>query len=191
MDIIEEPIVALPAQGLISIGFNVDRILDIQPMAGDLNSFLLSERAIDVPYIKDYDAIAGQGPAHWASQFDVSNWGLIAARIEGRRVGGAVIALRTPGLNMLEGRDDLAVLWDIRVAPEFRGRGVGSALFGAAEKWAAARGCRQLMVETQNINVPACRFYAKQGCVLKRINRLAYREIPDEVQMLWYKDLTG
>src|SRR6185437_2929902 len=121
MDIIEEPIVALPAQGLISIGFNVDRILDIQPMAGDLNSFLLSERAIDVPYIKDYDAIAGQGPAHWASQFDVSNWGLIAARIEGRRVGGAVIALRTPGLNMLEGRDDLAVLWDIRVAPEFRG----------------------------------------------------------------------
>jgi GNAT superfamily N-acetyltransferase len=60
-------------------------------------------------------------------------------------------------------RSDLAVLWDIRVQPERRGRGVGKALFYASVDWACRRGCRQLKVETQNVNVAACRFYASQG----------------------------
>jgi ribosomal protein S18 acetylase RimI-like enzyme len=42
---------------------------------------------------------------------------------------GAVVVLKTPSLTMLEGRDDLAMLWDIRVSPEARGQGVGTALF--------------------------------------------------------------
>lgn len=104
---------------------------------------------------------------------------------------GAVIAFNTPGVDMLDGRSDLAVLWDIRVAPEARGKGVGSALFRAVESWAAARGCRQLKIETQNVNVPACRFYQRQGCVVGGIRRLAYPELPDEVQLLWYKELSA
>ena len=52
---------------------------------------------------------------------------------------------------MLGGRDDLAVLWDIRVSPPERGTGVGSALFRAAEDWAGTRGCTWLKIETQNI----------------------------------------
>ena len=104
-------------------------------------------------------------------------------------MGGAVVAFDTPGLIMLEGRRDLAVLWDIRVDPDHQRRGVGTALFGAAETWSRTRGCRQLKIETQNVNVPACRFYLGQGCVLGGINRFAYREFPEEVQLLWYKDL--
>jgi GNAT superfamily N-acetyltransferase len=152
---------------------------------------LLTERRLDAPYVKDYDAIPGEHPAGWAERFDVSRWGVTAAWVAGRRVGGAVVAFRTPGLDMLEGRDDLAVLWDIRVAPEARGRGVGSALFRAAEAWARARGCRQLKVETQNVNVAACRFYARQGCVLTSVHRDAYPGLPDEIRLLWYKDLVG
>jgi GNAT superfamily N-acetyltransferase len=91
---------------------------------------------------------------------------------------------------MLEDRQDTAVLWDIRVAAEARRQGVGAALFRAVEKWAVAHGCRLLKVETQNINVPACRFYAKQGCVLGAIHRFAYPEFPNETQLLWYKKLT-
>ena len=92
---------------------------------------------------------------------------------------------------MLEGRQDLAIVWDIRVLPEARGKGVGSALFREAEAWARAKGCRQLKVETQNINVVACRFYARHGCVLRAVNHMAYGEFPNEDQMLWYKDLSG
>jgi GNAT superfamily N-acetyltransferase len=92
---------------------------------------------------------------------------------------------------MLEGRRDLAVLWDLRVAPQVRGRGVGAALFGAVADWAVGQGCRQLKVETQNTNVAACRFYARQGCVLGALNRFAYPDLPEEVQLLWYKVLDG
>jgi len=43
---------------------------------------------------------------------------------------------------------------------------------------------------TQHINVAACRFYERQGCVLEGVNHFAYRERPDEIQLLWYKDLS-
>lgn len=67
---------------------------------------------------------------------------------------------------------------------------MGAALFYAVECWAHARGCTQLKVETQNINLPACRFYQRQGCVLGAVNRFAYPALPGEVQPLWYKALS-
>ena len=110
--------------------------------------------------------------------------------MEGRRVGGAVIAFQTADFSMLEGRQDLAVLWDIRVSTEARRRGVGSALFQRAEAWAAAKGCKQLKIETQNTNVPACMLYKAQGCVIGAIHHSAYPQFPDEIQILWYKNLS-
>ncbi|MHB1533495.1 MAG: GNAT family N-acetyltransferase [Acidimicrobiales bacterium] len=106
-----------------------------------------------------------------------------------RRVGGAVIAFQSAEVWLLEGRADLAALWDLRVLPEIRNRGVGSQLFHAVEAWARARGCRQLMIETQNINVPASRFYRRMSCTLGGINRFAYPARPHETQLLWFKDL--
>lgn len=189
MNIIEEPINAAAELALIPIAFEVESVFDVSARDGGLGGLVLSERRLDVPYVKDYDTTEEESPARWAERFDVSNWGLVGAHSNGARVGGAVIAFNTEGVNMLEGRSDLAVLWDIRVSPQARGRGVGSALFRAAETWAAARGGRQLKIETQNINVGACRFYARQGCVLGAINRFAYNELPNEVQLLWYKNL--
>jgi hypothetical protein len=46
-----------------------------------------------------------------------------------------------------------------------------------------------MKVETQNINVPACRFYAKQGFALGAAHHFVYPALPEEVQLLWYKDL--
>lgn len=190
IEVSEQPITALAEYARIPIAFEVNRVLDVAVQGSGRAGFVLSDRRIDTaPYMKDYDAIKGEGPVQWARRFDVSNWGLFAARMEGRLVGGAAVAYDTIGLNMLEGRTDLAVLWDIRVAPAVRGQGVGSALFRAAEAWATARGCLRLKVETQNINVPACWFYARQGCVLEAIHAGAYPECPGEIQLLWYKDL--
>jgi GNAT superfamily N-acetyltransferase len=188
IDIRDEPVEALAEYAAVPIVFEVRRVLDVAPVDGGLGGFALSERAVEAPYVKDYDAHDG-GPVRWPQRFDLSRWGLLGARVDGRLVGGAAVAFDTPGVTMLEGRRDLAVLWDLRVAPEARGRGVGTALFRAAEAWAAARACRQLKVETQNVNVPACRFYARQGCVLGGIHRFAYPGLPDEVQLLWYRDL--
>ena len=92
---------------------------------------------------------------------------------------------------MLGGRDDVAVLRDIRVSPRERGGGIGSALFRAVGGWAAARGFRWLKIETQNVNVPACRFYHKMGCALGAIDRFAYPGQPAEAQLLWWKTLAS
>lgn len=177
--------IALGEYARIPIAFEVEVILDV---AADHNGFRFSERPVERAYVKDHDAIAGR-PVQWPGRFDVSQWGLMIARIEGRCIGGAAVAYDTPELDMLEGRSDLAVLWDIRVLPENRRRGIGAALFGAAEAWASARKCRQLKVETQNVNVAACRFYARRGFVLREAHRGVYPQCPDEVQLLWYKDL--
>ena len=84
------------------------------------------------------------------------------------------------------------VLWDLRGrSPEARRLGIGSDLFAATERWAIARGCRQLKVETQNVNVAACEFYSSRGCQLGAIHRFAYPDLPHEVQFLWYKNLVG
>jgi GNAT superfamily N-acetyltransferase len=193
LDIREEAFTpaALSEHAAIPIAFVVDRVLEVRLLDGGLVGMSLTETAVTGPYVKDYDVIEGAGPQCWQGRFDVSNWGLIGARRDGTSVGGAVIASRTPDLYMLGGRDDVAVLWDIRVSPRERGGGIGSALFRAAGDWARARGFKWLKIETQNVNVPACRFYQKMGCTLGGIDRFAYPDQPAEVQLLWWKALTS
>jgi GNAT superfamily N-acetyltransferase len=185
----EEPIAAIPEYARVPIIFTVDRVFGVANCDDDSGRFALSELRIDDPYEKDYDAVAGEGPSQWALRFDLSNWALFTARFARRIVGGATVAFDTPGLTMLEGRRDLAALWDIRVAPEFRRQGVGSTLFQRVEAWSKLHGCRQLKIETQNTNAPACRFYERQRCELRAIHRAAYPEFPEEIQLLWYKEL--
>jgi GNAT superfamily N-acetyltransferase len=108
-------------------------------------------------------------------------------------VGGAAVASGAPvyPIDRFQ-RADLAVLWDIRVHPEYRRRGIGTRLFEYAADWARGKGFGQLGVETQNVNVPACRFYVSQGFVLGAIHRFGYAgcsDVADEVMLLWYADL--
>ena len=169
----EEPIDRLDQHASIPIAFRVERILSVSAPSSGLGGIRLSEAAVERPWVKDYDAIKGEGPTRWPKRFDTSNWGLIAAYDGPDRVGGAVIAFNTTGVHMLEGRSDTAVLWDLRVGPEYRSSGIGSSLFRAAEVWCSHRACNLLKVETQNINLPACRFYARMGCTLGTIDTRA------------------
>jgi GNAT superfamily N-acetyltransferase len=193
LDIREEALTpaALSEHAAIPIAFVVDRVLEVKLLDGGLGGMSLTETAVTDPYVKDYDALEGAGPQCWPERFDLSNWAFIGARRDGARVGGAVIATRTPNLHMLGGRDDVAVLWDIRVSQRERNGGIGSALFRAVANWAGARGCRWLKIETQNVNVPACRFYQKMGCTLGAIDRFAYPGQPAEARLLWWKALAS
>jgi len=189
IEVTEEPVTALREYARIPIIFTVDRVVDVTDRDDGSGGFRLSERRLEAPYEKDYDVIPGEGPLQWSRRFDLSSWAFFIARLANRIVGGATVAFDTPRLTMLEGRRDLAVLWDIRVSPDDRRQGVGAALFGRVEKLAQQRGYRQLKIETQNTNARACRFYARQGCELRAVNRAAYPELPNEIQLLWYKDL--
>ena len=185
----EEPISRLDQHGEIPISFRVDRVLELSRPDSGLGGIVLTEAEVGSPWVKDYDAEEGEGPTRWLRRFDTSNWGLLAAYDGAERIGGVVIAFRAPGVNMLEGRDDLAALWDIRVRPAHRSAGVGSALFRATEDWVRSKGGRMLKVESQNVNVGACRFYAGIGCTLVAINQRAYPDLPHETQLMWFKDL--
>lgn len=178
----------------IPMKYEVKSVFVVEEIDNGLGGIRFREVEVDKPYIKDYDAYDG-GPERSLKRFDVSNWGFLVAYDANRPVGGATVAYNTEGVNMLEGRDDLAVLWDIRVHPDYAGQRIGTMLFNHAVEWARKHGCTQLKIETQNVNVPACRFYAKQGCHLGQIHRYAYRapwanpEVRDEVMLIWYVDL--
>jgi GNAT superfamily N-acetyltransferase len=187
--IVPEPISRLAEHGEVPIRFTVRCRFEVR--GDDPDTAVLVERPVSPAWVKDYDSVPGQRPARWAERWDLRHWGLLAAYGDDRRVGGAVLAHRTSGVHKLEDREDLAGLWDLRVHPEHRQRGIGRALFAAAVDWARQRGCQELRVETQDINVPACRFYQRQGCRLHSIDRTAYREFPDEVELVWSLALTG
>lgn len=183
----------LPRYAEIPISFKVKSIFCVKAISQGLEGFSVVEQKVK-PYTKDYDSLSDNEdrPIGWTKKFDVSKWGFFLA-IDGSHIlGGAAVAIDTPNVNMLENRKDLAVLWDIRVHPSKRRSGVGSKLFEYAADWARRKGCRQLKVETQNVNVPACRFYAKQGCELGGIHRYRYVSSPKvahEAMFLWYLEL--
>jgi ribosomal protein S18 acetylase RimI-like enzyme len=146
------------------------------------------------PFIKDFD---DDQPIHnfasrQADTFDISNWGFFMAFDKEQAIGGAIVASRTKEVHMLDGRDDLAVLWDIRVDDIYKRQGVGQALFDMAVQWARNERLTQMKIECQNNNVPAVRFYHKQGAVLSAINEYAYYNEPQyrhETQFIWFLDL--
>jgi GNAT superfamily N-acetyltransferase len=173
--------------------YHVESLFRVEVAAGGLGGFRLVEEKVAVPYKKDYDEQGENNPSHWAKEYDVSRWGILLALDGKRPVGGAAVAIDAElyPLDRFQ-RRDMAVLWDIRVGLEDQRRGIGKRLFRAAAGWAKERGYGQLGLETQNVNVPACRFYAREGCELGAIHRYGYSgcvEVAHEAMLLWYLEL--
>ncbi len=178
----------LAAYGSIPIAFSVESELRVVPQEGGLGGLLLAEEKVR-PYVKDYDAESG-GPKHWPDRWNLSGWGIFAAFEHGRRVGGAAVAHGEPSVVLTGTAGETAVLWDLRVDANHRGQGVGRQLFERTLSSARERTCRRVEIETQNINVAACKFYARQGCELIGINRNAYPRLSHETQLIWQKILS-
>jgi hypothetical protein len=85
IDVAEQPMTALAEYALLPIACRVDHVLDVTARAD--GSFALSARRLQIPYVKDDDAVDGEGPLSWTRRFDVSNWQLFTARVAGSRVG--------------------------------------------------------------------------------------------------------
>ena len=181
VQIIEQTVRDLAAYETVSIAFEVNSRLRLDDLRDSGNIIV----DLIEPWLKDYDASQDDRPTALPRRFDMSNWGILSAFENDVRLGGALISRDTPGCDMLEGRADLAVIFDLRVASAARGKGVGKALFGAAVLWARQRGCSELMVETQDNNVGACRFYAAMGCDIYKIEVGAYGPELDEAKLIW------
>ncbi len=107
-------------------------------------------------------------------------------------VGAMTIAGKTNGLDMLSGRNDACVLWDIRVEDTYKHNGIGQKLLDMGISGAKEDGYSQMIIECQNNNVAACHFYRKQGALLSKVDMYAYyleADIKDEIQMVWYLNI--
>jgi GNAT superfamily N-acetyltransferase len=187
IEIVEELPEILAEYEKVPISFEVETIFRVELLKDGLGGVKLMEEAVEKKFVKDYDE--HEKPSQWIERFDLTNWGIISAFDGEKRIGGAAIAFKSPEIHLLEGRADLACLWDLRVAPEYRGKGFGNRLFENVLNWAKQRNCGLFKVETQNINVPACRFYVRQDCRLGAFNLHAYPEAMNEVQLVWYRKL--
>lgn len=156
-----------------------------------LGGFTLVETPIE-PYIKDFCVGDDESITRWEKRWDISNWAFFMAFDGERPVGGATIVSRTIEINMLSGRDDLAVLWDIRVDDAYKHKGIGQALLDMSVNWSRQQGLVQMKIECQNNNIPAIKFYHKQGAILSSIDEYAYYNEPEyrhETQLIWFIDL--
>lgn len=161
----------------------------VERIDSGLGGILLKEVEVE-PYIKDLSVY--ERAIEYEKQFDISNWRFYMAFDGDMPIGAMTIAGTTNGMNMLAGRDDACVLWDIRVADAYKYSGVGQKLLDMGILGAKEDRYRQMIIECQNNNIPACKFYKKQGAVLSKIDMYAYYsepEVRDEIQFVWYLDI--
>jgi len=175
--------------GQVDPSYAVASILKVVPIDGGLRGVRFVEESVAAPYRKGADSL-DDAPTTWPPPTESGEFAVFLADEEGRLVGGAAVIVDPSGAFLFERRKALAGLWDLRVAPDRRRNGIGSRLLLHAAEWARSRGCTQLRIESQNVNVAGCRFYARY-CTLGGIERYAYAatDASDEVMLLWYRDL--
>ena len=165
---------------------------DLQAYGSVPIAFTVTERwggnPLELPFIKDYDALPRNRPTDWAQRFDLSGWRFAAAFSGFVRVGGAAVVLTGSEIEESAQAQD-AVLWDLRVHREYRRRGVGRELLRWAESQALSAGRHRLLIETQDINTAACKFYAATGYACVLTDPFAYPELPNEARVVWAKRL--
>lgn len=193
MEIREIGVDLLSSYAAIPDSFKVESEFRVELIDKGLGGMRFVEEKI-TPYIKwDDQSDEKLKPESWPEHFDINKMGVFMAFKDSRPVGGAAVLIDVPaGMITHFEKEGTAVLWDIRVHPDDRRRGIGSMLFKQAVDWAKRKGCVYLKIETQNVNVPACRFYSKNGCVLGAIHRYGYASVANvahESMLLWYLDL--
>jgi GNAT superfamily N-acetyltransferase len=179
-----------PRYAEIDPSYQVTSVLKVIPRDKGMGGFQFLEEEVESPYWKGADS-PDDSPASWPPRDEAGEFAAFLAMDGDLPLGGAAAVINPTGAFLFERREALAGLWDIRVQPDRRRTGVGSQLLLHAADWAKRKGCTQLRIECQNVNVVGCRFYAKH-CVLGGVERYAYAACPDvahEVMLLWYRDL--
>lgn len=173
----------------ISMNVDVRTEYKIKRIDNGLGGLIFEEVQV-TPYIKDLSVY--ERATEYEKNFDITNWHFYMAFDDDKPIGAMTIAGRTPNLNMLSEKDDVCVLWDIRVADNYKHQGVGQKLMDVGIDDAKSSGYNQMIIECQNNNVPACHFYRKQGALLSKVDMYAYyheEDCKNEIQFVWHLDL--
>ena len=77
---------------------------------------------------------------------------------------------------------------DICVAKSYRNKGIGFQLMDKAVEWTKMKNLKGIMLETQDVNIAACKFYKKYGFILGGVDTMLYShfKIAEQKAMFWY-----
>ena len=133
------------------------------PVIGRLGALLVEEHYDFDP--QRFLPARPRTPADYASfistQLEDPNKTVLVADNDGDVVGYAFAAVE--GYDYMALRGPAGVLHDLIVAPEYRGRGVGRLLLGAALEFCRSRGVPRVVLSTADRNVAAQRLFASMG----------------------------
>jgi len=127
----------------------------------DGQEWRVSEELFDTRYEKTYPNDTFDPMTY----IDNPNEGAFLAMFGGKCVGSLRVCKRW---------NNNAFIDDLAVDRAHRGKGVGTILMDAAVEWGKENGLRGVSVETQDLNLHACRFYLKYGFKLGGIDRFVY-----------------
>lgn len=178
-----------PLYDQVSMNVDVRSELRVRRIENGLGGLVFEEVPV-TPYVKDLGVY--EEAVKYEEMFNISSWRFFMAFDGETPVGAITVAGTTEGMNMAGGRSDACVLWDIRVADGYKHRGIGQKLLDMGIAAAKSDGYKLMIIECQNNNVPACRFYQKQGALLTKIDTDAYHSEPgieNEVQLVWHLTL--
>jgi streptothricin acetyltransferase len=153
--------------------FEVDSILNV---AYENKSFSYSIEKINA-YAKKYP----EELIHDYSEYIHNpNQTIYMALLEERIVGHIILTKHW---------NHLAYIEDIVVDHRFRRSGIGRKLLNQAIEWARSSGLQGIMLETQNINVNACKLYESCGFTIGGIDNSLYKGLEPqtkEIAIYWY-----
>ena len=129
--------------------------------------------------VKPYEKMLTVDPEDYTTFIDNPQKVIFFAEVDGKPAGQ---------IKLVPWWNKFAYVEELTVDPEFRGKGVGSALMTRAIEWAKEQNFPGLTLETQDNNVPACKFYEKCGFVLSGFDLYAYKYLdnPSEIALYWY-----
>jgi hypothetical protein len=162
IEIAESGVDTLAEYASISAAYRVMEIVDLDTSATDSNELAYAKTSVRAPYTKDYDALPGNHS------------------LDGRR--GSMSRIGDFSLRALGCVESGEPSWPAAPASGQRSsrrpkRGHETTAGDPSSPRRRIRMC------------PACRFYPRAGYSLHDIRRGAYTELPDEVQLIWIKDL--
>ena len=125
---------------------------------------------LETPYVKKWESTNEQE----TNYSRVVEQGLSLGVYEEDRLVGIAIAEKQEWNRTLW-------VWEFHIDMEYRQRGLGRQLMNRLEKVGKENGCRVMVCETQNTNVPAIRFYRSVGFEVGAVDLSYYtnRDVTD------------
>lgn len=125
----------------------------------------------------------------WRDILNEETTEIIVVEDNNKYIGGVITVTHSPKVTMHKGIMLNAILWDIRVHPNFQRQGIASILLNKSIEFSKKMNCNSLLIETQNNNPKAINFYTKNEAYLYEINKGKYESQPSETQLIFKIDI--